>query len=68
MPKSLEDYLRIPYRVELYEDPVEGGYTVAIPELPGCLSCGETVEEAMKNIQEAKREWLIAAIEEGCIS
>jgi len=31
----------------------EGGYTVYVPSLPGCVSEGETLEEALKNIQEA---------------
>ena len=31
----------------------EGGYTVHAPSLPGCISQGETVEEALKNIREA---------------
>jgi len=31
----------------------EGGYTVFVPSLPGCISEGETVDEALKNIQEA---------------
>ncbi|NEO56618.1 MAG: type II toxin-antitoxin system HicB family antitoxin [Okeania sp. SIO3B5] len=31
----------------------EGGYTVYVPSLPGCISEGETIEEAMTNIQEA---------------
>ena len=31
----------------------EGGYTVIVPALPGCISEGDTREEAMKNIQEA---------------
>ena len=31
----------------------EGEYTVYVPSLPGCISEGETVEEALKNIQEA---------------
>ncbi len=31
----------------------EGGYTVIVPSLPGCISEGETREEAIKNIKEA---------------
>ncbi len=31
----------------------EGGYTVYVPSLPGCISEGETIEDALTNIQEA---------------
>ncbi len=31
----------------------EGGYTVYVPSLPGCISEGETVEDALTNIREA---------------
>jgi predicted RNase H-like HicB family nuclease len=31
----------------------EGGYTVYVPSLPGCISEGDSIEEAMKNIREA---------------
>lgn len=31
----------------------EGGYTAYVPSLPGCISQGETIEEALKNIKEA---------------
>ena len=31
----------------------EGGYTAYVPSLPGCISEGETVEDALANIQEA---------------
>lgn len=35
-----------------------GGYTVTIPSLPGCISEGDTFEEALKNIQEADSLYL----------
>jgi predicted RNase H-like HicB family nuclease len=35
------------------EESDEGGYTVYVPSLPGCISEGSTKEEALKNIQEA---------------
>lgn len=31
----------------------EGGYTVYVPSLPGCISEGESIDEALTNIQEA---------------
>ena len=31
----------------------EGGFTVYVPSLPGCISQGETKEDALKNIKEA---------------
>jgi predicted RNase H-like HicB family nuclease len=31
----------------------EGGYTVVVPLLPGCLSYGSTIEEATANAREA---------------
>ena len=37
----------------LLEPSDEGGYTVFVPSLPGCISEGETKEEALRNIQEA---------------
>ena len=63
--KTIDEYMKLPYRMELVSDPDEGGYVVSYPQLKGCLSCGETVEDAVRNAEEAKREWLTAAIEEG---
>ena len=41
-------------KIKLYLEPSdEGGYTVIVPSLPGCISEGETKEEAIKNIKEA---------------
>lgn len=35
------------------EEQEEGGYTVFVPALPGCISQGDSIEEAVKNIKEA---------------
>jgi len=37
----------------VFEPAEEGGYTVTIPVLAGCISEGDTFEEAVRNIQEA---------------
>ena len=37
----------------ILEPAEEGGYTVCVPSLPGCISEGETEEEALANINEA---------------
>jgi len=62
--KTIDYYMNLPYRMELVPDADEGGYAVSFPELPGCLSCGDTMEAAVANAQDAKRAWLEAAIEE----
>ena len=36
----------------------EGGYTIYVPSLPGCISEGQTVEEAVENIRDAIRLYL----------
>ena len=37
----------------ILEEQEEGGYTVYVPSLPGCISQGETLDEAIVNIKEA---------------
>ena len=63
--KTLEEYMAMPYRMEIVEDKDEGGFVVSYPDLPGCLTCGETIETAVTNAVDAKKAWLEAAIEEG---
>jgi predicted RNase H-like HicB family nuclease len=46
-------------KVILSEEP-EGGYSVAVPALPGCFSEGETEAEALANAREAAVGWLEA--------
>lgn len=63
--RTIEDYMAMPYRMEIVEDSDEGGFVASYPDLPGCISCGETVEAAAANAQDAKRAWLEAAMEDG---
>ena len=63
--KTLNDYLKMNYRMEIVEDKEEGGFVVSFPELPGCITCGETVESAVANALDAKKAWLEAAMEDG---
>jgi predicted RNase H-like HicB family nuclease len=46
----------------------EGGYTVFVPSLPGCISEGETKEEALKNIREAIELYLESKDEDITVS
>lgn len=63
--KTLSDYMAMSYRMELVEDKEEGGFVVSYPDLPGCITCGDTMESALANAADAKKVWLEAALEEG---
>ena len=63
--KTVEYYMNLPYKMEIVPDPDEGGYVARYPELPGCMTAGETVESVIKNAADAKKAWLEAALEEG---
>lgn len=45
----------------LLEPQMEGGFTVSVPDLPGCMSQGETIEECRSNIAEAIEGWILTA-------
>ena len=64
MSKSLDEHMNIPYRMDIIEDKDEGGFVVSYPELPGCVTCSETIEGAIANALDAKKTWLEAALEE----
>lgn len=63
----LEAYVKLPYMVTLRPLPGEdgGGWLAEIPDLPGCTSDGETSEQALANIEDAKRLWLSTALKRG---
>ena len=63
--KRIEEYMALPYRLEIVPDPDEGGFVASYPDLPGCITCGETIEEIVRNAEDAKYAWITAALEEG---
>ena len=62
--KTLEEYMKLPYKLEIIPDTEESGYVASYPELPGCITCGETIASVVANAEDAKKEWILAAIEE----
>lgn len=65
MNKSIDYYLSLPYRMEVIPDTEEGGFTAWYPDLPGCITCSETIEGAVANAVDAKKAWIEAALEQG---
>lgn len=43
----------------------EGGYTVTVPALPGCVTEGDTLSEAIFMVQDAASAWVLDELEEG---
>jgi antitoxin HicB len=52
------------YRILLRQEP-EGGYTVIVPSLPGCVTYGDTVEEAIEMAKEAIELYIESLKEHG---
>ncbi len=52
------------YRITLRKEP-EGGYTVLVPSLPGCVTYGKTVEEAIEMARDAITGYVESLIEDG---
>ena len=57
--KTLNEYMSMSYKMEIIEDQDEGGFVISYPDLPGCITCGDT--------KDAKRVWIRAALEEGIV-
>ncbi len=56
--------MRLSYSVVL--DPAEeGGFTVRVPRLPGCVTEGDTLEEAQANAREAITAYLLSLLDDG---
>ena len=65
MEKNIDYYtgLNYPVTFERISEEDGGGFFASISLLPGCMSDGETLEEAYGNIEDAKKEWLVSMLE-----
>jgi predicted RNase H-like HicB family nuclease len=63
--KTIDEYSKLPYPLELIPDGDEGGFVAVYPDLPGCISLGDTAQEAVANAADAKLAWLEAALAQG---
>lgn len=60
----VEAILRRPYHRVITGEPVEG-YLGEVPELPGCVTAGETPEAALASLQQAMAAWIESALVHG---
>lgn len=63
--KTPEDYLKDPYSRVIIPDEETGSYTAQIIEFPGCIAEADTLDEAYKNLEEAAKGWIQAALDMG---
>jgi antitoxin HicB len=61
--KDLAYYMALRYRIVL--NPEEDGWSAIIPDLPGCMGAGDTIQEALEMLADAKQSWLTASLEMG---
>jgi antitoxin HicB len=60
---EVERLARRPYRVEITHE--DGDYVGRIPELPGLVTGGATLEEMYAMVEDAKRMWIASALHHG---
>lgn len=61
---ELNRYISMPHRIEIKESEA-GGFFVSIPDLPGCYSQADRLEDAYNMILDAKKAWIESALEDG---
>lgn len=68
MDNKLEEFLRLPYSIEVIPSQTTEGsicYLASHPELTGCMSHGDTPEQAISNLLEAKKLYISTLLRKG---
>ncbi len=63
-PKDLSYYLNLRYRIELLPEH-DGSWTALIPDFPGCVGAGDTIDEALAMLDDARIGWLTSRLQHG---
>lgn len=61
-PHRFEEYM---YEIAPLAEEDGGGFLISLPDLPGCISDGESIEEAITNGRDAFVSWIAAARDQG---
>jgi len=62
-PKTLLQHLRLKYPIEIVEE--EDGVVASLPDLPGCVSYGDTIQDAVESLNATKELWIKGRLESG---
>lgn len=54
----MDEQLKYPFEIRHLSEKEGGGYLISFPDLPGCISDGETIEEAIKNGIDSMNSWI----------
>ena len=61
--KDLQYYMSLKYPFTLEQDS-DGSYLIQFPDLPGCMTCGDTIEDAIKMGEDARKCWIDSALQD----
>ena len=57
--------MKLTYPACFYKDDTSGGYAVVVPDLPGCVSGGDTIADAILMATDAASGWVLDELEDG---
>ena len=63
--KDLGYYMGLRYKMEITPDLEEGGYVISYPDLPGCLTCVDSLDEIAEYAEDCRKTWLEGMLADG---
>lgn len=62
--KDLNYYMGLNYKIEVLKAEEDSGYVLNCPELKGCVTCADTIEQGLEMMEDAKKCWFSACLED----